>query len=695
MEAKQQTEDGHDSGCKPVGANLLKLFAAGFLFAMCGASLCAAQDADGNSGEVLSFLPEYFDEFRPNTVTDMLDHLPGFSYNQGDSNVRGAAGSGGNVLVDGTRPNSKSLSLNDILRRLPLEAIERIDLIRGNAPGIDMQGQPMVANIIRKPGGYTVATAELWTKLYTNHRPARLPRFELSHSWGDWTASGALSWRDEREQSNTGTGGLTRQDLITGERQYAPFAYLSNETRLNANLGIEYSSGSHLLRLNASGERKTEDRNELLRTIDVSEQEEWQTDEQENSSEFSLDYEYRFPTDLTGRLMLLRRAKRERKESVSDIRGAGQQADEDNLSRETIARLSMSYVPAPTLTLEASAEGTRNTLDASSSLERDGIPVVLPSANIHVAETRGNFTTSARWQAAAGTALEFGTGWETSTISQSGDASDEKTLQYWKPYLNLTLDPLARLQIRLRGERTVSQLDFDDFAASVSTEPGVTSAGNPDLVPETGWLGQLAVEQRFWERGALVLTAKREYLADVVDLIPVDNRFDAPGNIGDGWRQTLTFELNLPTDRLAVPGGEVRLVYTKRNSSVTDPVTGETRRIRAEWPRQLDLQLSKNLPGLNSTLGVDFFLGYAKNHYRLRELRTERSSSSPLGRLRWDWTPDNRTYVRFQIENFTFRSRGRTRLIYQGTRASGLIAGIEDREVTMDPFFMIRLRRRL
>jgi len=64
--------------------------------------------------------------------------------------VEGAAG---NVLVDGKRPSSKSDSIDQILQRIPMSQVERVDVIRGGAPGIDMQGKTVLANVVRKKGG--------------------------------------------------------------------------------------------------------------------------------------------------------------------------------------------------------------------------------------------------------------------------------------------------------------------------------------------------------------------------------------------------------------------------------------------------------------------------------------------------------------------------------------------------------------
>ena len=89
----------------------------------------------------------------------MIYHLPGFALDTGDQ-VRGFGGSAGNVLIDGERPATKTDPLDEILKRIPAREVARIDLIRGGAPGIDMQGKSVIANVIRKEdNGLKVTTA--------------------------------------------------------------------------------------------------------------------------------------------------------------------------------------------------------------------------------------------------------------------------------------------------------------------------------------------------------------------------------------------------------------------------------------------------------------------------------------------------------------------------------------------------------
>src|SRR3954471_2553058 len=111
--------------------------------------------------------PSFFADARPATALDMLNRLPGFSLDTGTgSSVRGFAGTAGNALVDGARPTAKNDDLGAILQRIPATSVERVELIRGSAPGIDMQGQSVVANVVRKKedSSQTIINANL---LYT------------------------------------------------------------------------------------------------------------------------------------------------------------------------------------------------------------------------------------------------------------------------------------------------------------------------------------------------------------------------------------------------------------------------------------------------------------------------------------------------------------------------------------------------
>ena len=92
----------------------------------------------------------FFADAHPATALDMINRVPGFNLDTGNNNARGFAGTASNVLVNGARPTAKTDDIQTILKRIPATDVERIEVIRGGAPGIDMQGQTVVANVVRK-----------------------------------------------------------------------------------------------------------------------------------------------------------------------------------------------------------------------------------------------------------------------------------------------------------------------------------------------------------------------------------------------------------------------------------------------------------------------------------------------------------------------------------------------------------------
>ena len=114
-----------------------------------GVQPCIAQEA-GETTPADSYPARYFERFHPNSALDMVRRLPGFTFQPGDPILRGMAESAGNVVIDGKRIADKTFKLEDVLDRIPASQVDRIELIRGGAPGIDMLGQPVVANIRRR-----------------------------------------------------------------------------------------------------------------------------------------------------------------------------------------------------------------------------------------------------------------------------------------------------------------------------------------------------------------------------------------------------------------------------------------------------------------------------------------------------------------------------------------------------------------
>jgi outer membrane receptor protein involved in Fe transport len=165
--------------------------AAGFATALglilaAGSALAAQPEppAGAQSSGVVSYPPAFFAAFNPTNAFDMVGRLPSFNLDTGAS-VRGFEGAAGNVLIDGQRPSSKSDSVDQVLQRIPAGKVERVDVIRGGAPGIDMQGKTMIANVILKKGGGVRGAIEAKDYRLTNGRNFNIGKLEASGSFGD------------------------------------------------------------------------------------------------------------------------------------------------------------------------------------------------------------------------------------------------------------------------------------------------------------------------------------------------------------------------------------------------------------------------------------------------------------------------------------------------------------------------------
>src|SRR3546814_4867854 len=88
-----------------------------------------------------------------------------------------------------------------------------------------------------------------------------------------------------------------------------------------------------------------------------------------------------------------------------------------------------------------------------------------------------------------------------------------------------------------------------DFVASASRDRDQVSAGAVDLRPSRTWRVSVAYEHHFGKGGAIVVEARHESIADVVDHTILRDEsgriFDVVGNIGHGTRDTLSVDATL------------------------------------------------------------------------------------------------------------------------------------------------------
>lgn len=673
-----------------------------FAAALAAAADGAADDAQASepaapataaAPAVIAYPPEFFASFAPGNAFEMLARLPGFAFN-GGAELRGFEGAAGNVLIDGERPASKSDDLESILRRIPFSQVERIDLIRGGAPGIDMQGQSVIANVARKSGGGFRGLAAVSNNVVYDGRNAQALRLEGSGKVG------AVSWEasvvgGEGIDDGAGDGPALRLDAAGRPLEAARLDTDGDVDNLNATAAVEAPLAGGKLRVNGR----------LFSEVYAYDEEAWVTfperrvafghDEVDTESlELGGRWSRNFGTRTGLELVAIQQTEQVTIASNFDAPGESVAFSRESDLGESIGRAKLSYRHSDKLSFEAGAEGAFNWLEGETRLAVNGAPVDLPAADVRVEEKRGEVFGKAVWLAHPKLTLEGGLRYEGSNISSEGDVELEKTLYFLKPRAALSWAPSGATQVRLRVERVVGQLDFDDFVSSDSVNASTLTAGNPDLNPEQEWVIEAALEQRFWDGGAIVLTVRRSSLTDVIDRAPIrtpDGVFDAPANIGDGTREELAVNLTLPLATLGLKGAQLQAESTWRRSEVTDPTTLQTREISGLRPLEWELHFTHDLPRLNTTWGANVFGSWRETYYRFDEVDIVKLKT--FVELFAEVRPRSDVNVRLALMNAGDRGQRRTRYVYAGGRDVVAAPEVFDRDLQFGRMFYVRVRK--
>jgi len=645
---------------------------------------------------VIAYPPAFFADARPVSAYDMVTRLPGFTFDKGLV-VRGLTGSGGNVLIDGQPPVSKNDPLDEILKRIPAGTVERVELIRGGAPGIDMEGRTVLANVVRRQSaGFRGA---VMPGLYHVYDGRWLPGVRVEAQWR-WPGGRSAEFGQvygTGPSDEWGDGGRTRYNADGSVR-------LRSRVKADSYGLRAWTTGAYETPL--FGGRARVNGAFMLTPAEVEIYDRY-------TSASGLEYEFddikrlqaelggRFNHTLTDKLTMEAVGFHQwnNNKTTVDFQAPGLTRDFllDRKTTEAVGRTSFRYRASATLTLEAGVEGALNKLDSETALAVNGRPVVVPAANVQVEERRGEVFLRGTWRATPTLSLEAGVRQEGSRVTSEGDVLLEKSLSFTKPRAALTWAPGPQSQVRLRVEREVGQLNFDDFVASPNVaSTGTVVSGNPDIVPQQAWVYEAAYERRFWGAGAAVLTVRHFRLDDVVDRAPILSPAgvilaDAPGNIGSGTKDEVQANLTLPLDRFGIRAAQLRGQVTYRDTQVGDPLLGGTREISALRPVDWEAHFSQDLPQWKATWGLDVFGGFRERFFRLTEVETRKFS--PFVTVYGEYKPRPDWIIRLEAIGVSNRNVRRIREVYVGPRSAGRLDYTEVRSLEWGGSLYLRIRK--
>ncbi|WP_299328776.1 TonB-dependent siderophore receptor [Parasphingopyxis sp.] len=654
----------------------------------------AASVADGQD-----YAPEFFARFSPNTALDMVRQIPGFAIQQGDER-RGLGQGGDNVLINGERVSGKSNDAVTTLGRISASNVIRIEV--RDAASLDIPGlSGQVVNIVAETTGISGNFA--WNPQF---RPRitnpRLTNGEISVSGTQGAFDYTISLSNSDDSFRGGAEGPelvfdTNGQIIARHDEVATFS--GDRPQLAGTFRYD-GPGSSVGNLNLSYERwynrVSED---SIRTGQGLPDRTRFFRDREDEWNFEIGGDFEFALG-PGRLKLigLRRFERSPFETslITDFVD-GTPSIGDIFIRtldegEWIARAEYGWAMGGDW--QVAVEGALNTLDVRSQLSTldpngDFQPVILPNSNSEVEEERAEINITYGTPLTDSLTLQASIGGEYSTISQSGEIGLTRTFYRPKGFLSLAWRASDALDIRVRVEREVGQLNFSDFVASSDLAGEREDAANPNLVPPQSWNYEIEATQQLGEFGSITARLYYEQISDIVDQIPIGATAEAPGNIDSAKRYGIEWNSTFNFDPLGWRGGRLDIEAAFQRTRVRDPLTGENRSISSNMQRDIEIELRHDVPGTDWAWGLEYEEYLEAPGFRLSQTNFFRARTPFVGAY-IEHKDVFGLRVRGGVYNLLDRDELFTRTFFVNRR-DGPINFIEDRVREFGPIFSFQI----
>lgn len=692
----------------------------------------AGQSVSPDDPSTIIYGKDFFARYNVTTALDMLRRVPGISAlldaainpGLGVTQVRGFGSGGDQILINRKRIAGKANEISAALERIQAAQVERIELIRGTAAGVAVRSEGQIVNIVVAagagaggvgswrasgrfsetgkimPGGF-LSYGGNWGGLQYLVSLETAPRFQLLKRAEEFfDADGKLfELRREREKRPE-----KRTSTLTANLIY-PFAN-GDELRVNGLylleevISLEISNQSAVDPSGAASFVQTEI------TDGVTDKKKW---------EVGVDYEKRLGE--SGRFKVIFIANREVQDGRKDqsqLAGGGTTVltleTADVTIKETILRLSFGWDLSRNHNLEIGAEGARNSLASDLRIFADQggalaeIDLLNPDSTVR--ETRFEGFVTDKWKISRRLSAEIGLNGEISRLTQKGSEIDNANRFFFlKPRLDLRFDVTPSEQWRLKAERTVKQLEFNDFVAEFDFQDDEVDFGNPRLEPENAWEFEARYERRLKDdNGVLEARVFWNEISDHIDKGPIDVDRDgvadrdgagllreAAANIGGARLYGGELKASLRMVWFGVPEAVLNLRFKALKTRTTDPFTGARRRMFRK-------------PNFDWTAGFRHDLTKAQFSYGATVDRRVGVRRTDEVRATWLFTDDLKVSAFVETRLFgamTLRLEGkrllrdkakRIRRIYLTNVANGDIRRVEDYDRTSDRSLLVTLR---
>ena len=658
----------------------------------------------------------FFVQFAPRTALDIAQRVPGFTLDLGNSqgangqDVRGFAGTAGNVVINGARPSTKAETLDTTLSRIPAQRVIRVELGPGDLYGSDYSGKSQVLNVVlsQEAGidANITAAAKRWFTGYVNTDIQGSALIRRGPS--TINISGGTGRNRQLEEGDDDLTNLTTGQLVEHRRKHN--SYFNKDPFVAASWALERGPDK-AIRLNGRWQPSSFD---LFQSNRV-------TPTGAPIHDDNLTQRYRDPVielggDITrplagGAIKFVALATRRKRHDVDNyIQRAGLLEDNAPVNggfeqsvrarrNETIGRLSWTRSNLLGFSFEAGGEAAYNTLDDQVDLfaiDEDGskVRIDLPIAKAIVKEKRGEVYVNLGKSLSPSLRIDGGVNYEFSTLTVSGDAVADRTLKFFKPNLTLDWKPGGAWHTQFSIRRTVAQLNFYDFISVGDLSTKRVTGSNAELVPQRAWEFRASVEHPLLGDGLFKLDVGHDLISKLQDQILIfddkGNAFSGPGNLGTGKRYFATLTLDAPLGGLW-SGLRAKFNGTLQRTRVDDPISHEPRKFSGFFPDwQWELNVRRDAGRFS--YGFDLSDNQHFTFYRTDEFDTNMNRGAYLTAF-VEYRPSPRTAINFSIDNGLSTHAARERILFRPNRADPDVVFDEFRDRNRHRSFQITLKQ--
>lgn len=606
------------------------------------------------------YQPDFFASSRPSTALDMVRLVPGFSV-QGGSFGRGMEGSATNVLIDGQQVPGKGEGVSVALMRIPAASVVKIVRLRGAQPGIDMGGYTEVLNIIvaaasqasgvvglstsRMPGGDSRSLEVSGSR----GRPGRSLSGSVSLSESD---SGGTSQFSRDGQTPESVESLGQSSSRTGNA--ATDQKLGVDTTLRGDVSYGETTSSGAYTRSSAGQA----------TLEVDSV----ADATNHRISGRIDHKVR--DDLSAAIDAVSSAsERTRRSDARSSNGTSSFAEAGESSESAIS-LALHWTPKGVWQFDAGIDYAVNEIASISALGVNGVVVPLPGSDIEVSERRFGAMARAAWSPAGVWSANAALRVNRARIVGGGALDDSRSLSEIKPELNVQGKIGDKTSLDIRLSREIDQLDFGAFMASAQLENETVTAGNPQIDAERRWVVDVTLRHPFLEKGQVSLTANGRRIDNPTEVVRLPSGYDVVENIDSAVVASVSAQLTLPLDHFGMAGARIDLNGTLGNSRITDPTTGESRRLSGDARASWSVRFRHDLQGLPLSYGLNVSGWRSSPSYRPEEVSQFTSMPSASGFIAYHL----RKNITLSAQFDRIGGRSFERLVYDGIRTSGALA---------------------